>query len=612
MARFSIHRENQKPRGNGRIWLPRKYTHPIRVRVSSEESQTPQEYQLIPPFKVGHGEGCEVQLPGSFGPDMLFEFESVDNPVKVSTPVGFDDAKDYQIFVDGEPTDSTQMQLHAGSKVKIVDGSNNREVELTVGVPDTWVDKFRSLYVLLVMLAILLFGTAAFFLHWFQSADDRLAITETRIEQTQHELSEQQTSIKQILSNFNARQTELESAVQKIEQIQDTELSSIRREFFDRMNAITAEATENLSTLKAADFQAREELAKQTENSISALKSELSGNMLDSLESFKQAQTELYFMNAQRLEALEIKEDRFKDVLSNSLNSIIFIRSNYTMKLTEQDERKEFNSVGTGFIVSENGLAIAPQHVMRPWRYEEEILTMQAMGLVELQPVSVDYAIWTAQQQVIRENDDGTEFLVQDAFSSQRSERGVYPIYIPNPETATRHVPSAFGIVELHMPLAGSTDVAIFQLMDFSVEFSPLQISMDPASSVEPLDEVLAVGYPLSRLQDGQAIPQAVQGFVRRSSSSILELNSALHPGSSGAPILNADAQVIGMAVATFMSDSYGAAVPAEHLIVALDKAKELIKRLQLDLTAKGCWDGPQTGVIDQTLYEAMTRDECM
>ncbi len=87
------------------------------------------------------------------------------------------------------------------------------------------------------------------------------------------------------------------------------------------------------------------------------------------------------------------------------------------------------------------------------------------------------------------------------------------------------------------------------------------------------MDEIILVGYPLSRLHDGRAIPQGVNGFVRRLTQELLELDTALHPGSSGAPILDRNSKVIGMAVALVSSDTYGIAVPLTHLQNALGKA---------------------------------------
>jgi len=125
------------------------------------------------------------------------------------------------------------------------------------------------------------------------------------------------------------------------------------------------------------------------------------------------------------------------------------------------------------------------------------------------------------------------------------------------------------------IPSPGASDVAVFRLEGHEGEMPYL--TMGPAAAVvEPLDDVAAIGYPFSRLQGGVAIPQAVRGFVRRVGPDMVEVDLPLHPGLSGAPLVNGAGEVVAMASAIYQSPLYGVAAPLESLIAAIDAAAGL------------------------------------
>jgi len=162
----------------------------------------------------------------------------------------------------------------------------------------------------------------------------------------------------------------------------------------------------------------------------------------------------------------------------------------------------------------------------------------------------------------------------------------------------------------VNRPRVGHTDIAVLQLVDFEREFNTILIAKE-TDKVEPMDEIILVGYPLSRLHDGKSIPQGIKGFVRRQTQDLLELDTALHPGSSGAPVLNRNAVVIGMAVALLTSDTYGIAVPARYLNNAIEQAGDSIYQLKHTLMNKNCFTGELNEAFDQNLWTAMQNPEC-
>jgi S1-C subfamily serine protease len=175
-------------------------------------------------------------------------------------------------------------------------------------------------------------------------------------------------------------------------------------------------------------------------------------------------------------------------------------------------------------------------------------------------------------------------------------------LYSPPLAFTQEWVEAPIGAVTIPVPIAGSDDVAVLQLMQFDEPVSSLVFA---TQQVEPLDEALALGYPFSRLEDGRAMPQGVTGFVRRVTENVLELDTALNPGLSGGPILNRDGEVIGMAVGVLQSDVYGLAIRARDLRKALEDTAARVRAEELRLQALGCDPGQIDGVFNAHTWEA-------
>ncbi|MGC1443279.1 MAG: hypothetical protein WA888_21945, partial [Burkholderiaceae bacterium] len=69
--------------------------------------------------------------------------------------------------------------------------------------------------------------------------------------------------------------------------------------------------------------------------------------------------------------------------------------------------------------------------------------------------------------------------------------------------------------------------------------------------------------------------------------------------------------QVVGMAVAMFGSDSYGAAVPWDHIQMAINQAQINVQVNEARLRDSGCNPGPVDGVLDDKTWEAIRLPGC-
>lgn len=603
------------PEGSDKlIQLAERQSKTVRVRITSKSRATDpvMEYRLCAPFSIGYGDACEIRLPRGNGPERLFEFAPPDRSQSISLPLGPAlQQGDFEFYVNGKRFDDKTLPIKPGNTVRILDKSGEQEVELFVESAGGWRSHLKSLYAISAALFLLTVFTGYFIYQRFQATDERLLQTESRITRTQAELSDWNAAIAQTIQEFKTEQVQIEQSLQDVSVYQSRAVNELQQEFSNRIDQIRGNAQQSLSKIAEEDQLARERLQAQTESQIEQLESQMSERFVDTLEQFKAAQNELYALNTTRIEYLEQQSTVFKEILDLAQQSVVYIRTTYQVQSAISDKTNEVEHFGTGFTVSSNGLSIAPQHVLRPWLYDNNMLAMTALGQIKIDESSVRYTVWTAKEQVLDPNTkDSLTYLTDTAFDSEKTENGLVLLYTATPETGAQILTSPFGAITVQRPLVGHTDIAVFQLIDFDREFTYLTLD-DNANAAEAMDEVLTVGYPLSRLHDGKSVPQGVKGFVRRQTSDLLELDSALHPGTSGAPVLNRDGYVIGMAVALINSDSYGIAVTAPYLREATDAALQALVETKQRLTESGCYTGSADGRIDAELWSAMHKQNC-
>ncbi len=326
--------------------------------------------------------------------------------------------------------------------------------------------------------------------------------------------------------------------------------------------------------------------------------------MVESYRVIKALETQLNESMTERLDTLEPPGEAFKRILASASQAVLFIRTAYEVEFLKSGETSTSTNFGTGFVVGELGLAMTAQHVLFPWRYDRKLLVLGKLGLARVVEDSVRWTVWPAGAQVMRDQSDATSFMEETAYSSVGDKVAARLIFVPEPRGVLQLVDSPIGTVEVSMPRPGPSDAAVFQLLDFARVWPHLVVSEGPAG-VEALDEILAVGYPFSRLQSGYAVAQGVRGFVRRPMEDLLEVDVPLHPGLSGGPILDSRHVVVGLVSATLGSEVYGVAVRSRVLQELLGAAREAVRAEEARLAAVGCDPGAIDGVFDARTGDA-------
>ena len=571
---------------------------PVRVRFKTSNGAPRQERVLRDRFRLGFGDDCDIRLTGAKGPNVVFEVQGERGPLLVATALPPEEFSNYvEVSIDGEPLKQSLTTLHSGARIDVMDKATQRHYQFVL-VADRvhpWI-RPRNLLIVIAMLSFIgaLFGG---YLYWsmlgtkteVRQASDSVRQISKRFTTTANELIDK-------VQKMSSADAELLSALNELRSLQAATLQDLQRDFASRMGELERRRREDVTERRQSTFD--------TERQLQQLRSEVSQQMVASFAQLKDLEQRLYESIAERFAAQEPSGTALKRVFADAKSAVLYIRTRYRVRLGEQTQSKELSALGTGFVVASNGLALTAQHVMYPWRYDRELLVLSQLGLAEVIPSSVRWSVWKAGASVLSDSTESESYNDEAAYNSQDGGGDVRLLFAPETKLSSALVPSPVGLVEIPVPLPGATDVAVFQLNPAMSQFDPLSLAAG-VPQVEPLDEVLAIGYPYSRLDNGSAWPQAVRGFVRRSGGEFLELDAAVHPGLSGGPLMDSRADVIGMLSATIGSEVYGVAVHAGDLSNVLTLARQRVAQEQRRLTTIGCDPGRTDGAFDQGTWNA-------
>ena len=548
--------------------------------------------ELREPFRLGFGEECDIRLEGAEGPPVLFQVEEAPGTLLVARVMVPAECENYvDLRIDGEPVQAPLQGLSPGSSVEILDKASGRRYQVTVEQPPRG-RALRPRHLAVVMLVLAIVG-AAFGGYLYRGLEG----ARTGLARTEAELAES-------LARIESTEAALDEAVGELRAMGEASARGIRTEFDQRLEEIERGSRERLDRLAERDVQGRARLVEEARRQTEALRDEFSGRMVESYRQLKAMEQRLMSTLVERIGQLEPEGARFKRAFERAGPASLLLRTSYEVYVTRDDSVTEAHSLGTGFVVSPSGLAITAQHVLFPWRFDSEFLVLERLGLVRVVPGSTRWQAWPLGARVFARPDDPESVQPETGYGSHEGKHPLRLLYAPEPETTLTMVSSPLGVIDIAEPVPGATDSAVLQLADFSgpmPHIPPLATSPAPA----PLDEVLLVGYPFSRLADGIARPQAVRGFVRRASGGLLELDAAVHPGMSGGPVLDADGALVGMVMATLNSDVYGVALPADSLAALLVSARERVREEEAALAAMGCDPGPVDGTFDAATLAA-------
>ncbi len=286
---------------------------------------------------------------------------------------------------------------------------------------------------------------------------------------------------------------------------------------------------------------------------------------------------------------------------------MLFIRAEYRVEFLSSGETREFAALGTGFFISALGVGMTAQHVLYPWRYNGRLKVLEKMDVARVLKDTLRVTMWLPDRRVTEPGAHPPRFLTDGGYRMDGERDDIRILHVAPLEQAPQEVATPFGAVEVPMPKLGKGDLVVFQVLDFSRRFPAVALA-PAAGGASPLDEVMVIGYPLSRLRDGLAKPQPSTGRVRHVGDTYMELDSPLHSGNSGGPIFDKRGRAIGVASAVLDSPVYGVAVSVRAMHDAWAGVRQQIRDRQARLKAMGCYHGALDGIPGPMTWEA---DRC-
>jgi hypothetical protein len=239
------------------------------------------------------------------------------------------------------------------------------------------------------------------------------------------------------------------------------------------------------------------------------------------------------------------KEHLAKLRLSESLGAkvkpaLYLLLTQYQVRDPKSNAAEQFSQSGTGFLASADGKLLTSKRVVAPWKFDPDVEFLIEHQHMVLDTNSVKIYAWPAGALVM--GLDGQPDLPSALSTDHQS---VKLLRTAPDETVQQDYLdlNSRKRVTLHLFAEGLSDVALLQLN--GTDFQPLALP-DVTSIFTADSSPVLCSYPFGISQPQAtprllSVPASLQG-------SLVKMDHNLDPGESGAPLLNADGKVVGMA----------------------------------------------------------------
>jgi S1-C subfamily serine protease/lipoprotein NlpI len=304
-------------------------------------------------------------------------------------------------------------------------------------------------------------------------------------------------------------------------------------------------------------------------------------------------------------------EKIFGEHANRYAKSVAFVLTEYWLSAGENRVYQN-RSEGTAFLVDTTGYLLTNRHVVCPW-LEDSNLHLWIRRLVNQQgPLQLGYRVflWFEGEKAFKrlpglsksaELDD--IYGLSAAFRTDDEPRLTIAGVARSPDRTWQLIRS---------PLKDDFAVLKIDQVPEGLHPLPLDEKME-ALTVPKLSPVIALGFPLgSRTQETTVNVSVTQGHVRRAFENLLQVDTSIHRGNSGGPVIDLRGKVIGIASGVAM-DWIAGPVPLPTLlsdmgmVLPINKAVGFLQDLK---AGKVKWNGVLDLSVDAKIKKILDMAE--
>ena len=241
---------------------------------------------------------------------------------------------------------------------------------------------------------------------------------------------------------------------------------------------------------------------------------------------------------------------------------------------------------GTAFLVDKDGYLLTSRHVACPWLEDSKLYVIINMLRQYQRTLRLGYRVflWFEGEKAFHRLPDLSDssdlediYFFDSAFSTEGNRRLIISGVAKSPAKTWQLVKS---------PLKDDFAVLKIDHVPEGLKPLPLDLNMDPLK-IPRLLPVITLGFPLgSQTQSTTVNVSVTQGNVRRTFENMLQVDTSIHSGNSGGPIIDIRGKVIGIASGVAMGWAVGPvpiATPLSDIgmILPITKAADFIQDLK-------------------------------
>ncbi len=234
----------------------------------------------------------------------------------------------------------------------------------------------------------------------------------------------------------------------------------------------------------------------------------------------------------------KIAEDRKLSALGRK--SVYLLYCEYALRDPASGTAETFRQSGTGFVIGAEGKLLTAKRVIQPWKFDAQIAFLIKRYGLKFEEKSYRLAAWPAGSRILSAQGE-PDFA--GAYSTDQKTLEIAKT--PRDRMENRDYRDADSGEEARLLLhaEGENDLAVLRLKGEG--FEPLALA-DSAAGPDGEQKTALVGFPFA-LSRSEAEPRPLWVQASREGAGIT-LAHEINPGESGAPVVSAGGQVLGIA----------------------------------------------------------------